>query len=164
MPKAASIRLFFGIDPGANGGMAVLGAGGGIISSIKMPQTERDVWDWINESWTSTPVAMIERVHSMPAQGIASAFTFGKGYGGLRMALIAASIPFEEVNPEKWVKGLGIPKRGKTESKTTWKNRLKARAQQLFPEAEVTLKTSDALLIAEYCRRYHLGILASTKK
>jgi Holliday junction resolvasome RuvABC endonuclease subunit len=103
--------------------------------------------------------AVIEHVHAMPKQGVSSTFKFGVGYGGLRMALIAASIPFEEVTPRTWQKALGVVVRKKTETKTQFKNRLKAKAQQLFPRESITLKTADALLIAEYCRRKQLGLL-----
>jgi hypothetical protein len=96
------------------------------------------------------------------------------------MALIAAGIRFEDVPPQKWQKALGIAPRksGKTkmvssaddpkvpflctelrevggESKTVFKNRLKAKAQQLFPEQKVTLATADALLLLEYCTRIY---------
>ena len=108
---------------------------------------------------------MIEKVHSFPGQGVASSFKFGMGFGGLIMALVSSGIPFEFVTPRVWQKAMGITPREKsnrsdfTESKTQFKNRLKAKAQQLFPAVRVTLKTSDALLIAEYCRRKHKGIL-----
>jgi hypothetical protein len=86
-------------------------------------------------------------------------FNFGANYGALRMALTAAGIPFEEVVPGVWQRGLNIPPRKKTEGKTAWKNRLKAKAQQLFPSVKITLATADALLIAEFCRRKHEGLL-----
>ena len=75
------------------------------------------------------------------------------------MALIAAGIPFEEVIPRTWQKGVGITPRGKGETKTRFKNRLKAKASQLFPKVNVTLATADALLIAEFCRRKRTGTL-----
>ena len=86
-------------------------------------------------------------------------FKFGMSYGGLRMALTAAQIPFESATPQNWQKSLGIGKKGKTETRTSFKNRLKAKAQQLFPNLKVTLATSDALLLAEYCRRKRTGSL-----
>jgi Holliday junction resolvasome RuvABC endonuclease subunit len=89
----------------------------------------------------------------MPKQGVASSFKFGVNYGIVRMALTAAGIPFEEVTPQAWQKALGITHRKKTETPSEWKNRLRARAQQLFPSVSLTLATADALLIAEYCRR-----------
>lgn len=154
-------RVYLGIDPGINGGLVALGelstTGVPVISVEPMPATERDVWDWFAQ-WRDA-IAIIERVHSFPGQGVASTFTFGKGYGGLRMALVGCGIPFEEVSPGVWLRGLSIPKRKPIETNTQWKNRLKALAQQIFPSVKVTLATADALLIAEYCRRKHKGTL-----
>ena len=86
-------------------------------------------------------------------------FKFGTSYGLLKMALIAARIPFEEVSPMRWQQGLHIPARKKSDSDNKWKSVLKAHAQKLFPETPVTLKTADAILIAEYCRRQRNGCL-----
>ncbi len=148
-----------GVDPGASGGLAVIWPGG-IIKSSVMPATERDTWLWITEGVGS--FAVIEKVGGFiqgnPAPGSAM-FRFGHNYGGLRMALIAAGIPFEEVTPQKWQKGLGITPRKRDESKTQWKNRLRSRAQQLFPQEKITLAVSDAILIATYCQRKQEGRL-----
>lgn len=144
-------RIFAGIDPGQSGGLVCLNRDGRIISCAPMPDTERDIWEWFEEY--SPQKALVEKVHSMPGQGVSSSFKFGMNYGLVRMALIAAGSSFDQVTPQKWIKGIGIPSKKKTESKTQWKNRLKAKAQQLFPQQKVTLKTADALLIAEYCRR-----------
>ena len=167
-------RLYVGIDPGQSGGIAVLSSDGS-VTTLPMPTTERDVWSIFagtNIESASSVHAVIEKVHSMPGQGVSSTFKFGVGYGGVRMALIAAGIPFSEVTPQAWMKDLSIPKRkvgrkvkvrsktGKVvtkvvgaETKGEFKNRLKAMAQQLFPDVAVTLKTADALLIAYHCRR-----------
>jgi hypothetical protein len=52
------------------------------------------------------------------------------------------------VRPQKWQGFLGL---GKSEGdKTKWKNKLKAKAQNLFPSLDVTLSTADALLLLEY--------------
>jgi hypothetical protein len=75
-------------------------------------------------------------------------------YLSLRAMLVAAGLPFEDCPPKRWQSHLGIPPRAKGEDDRKWKNRLKARAQQLFPSVRrVTLATADALLIAEWCRR-----------
>ena len=100
----------------------------------------------------TVPFAYIEKVSSSPQMGVTSAFTFGRGYGFLRGLLTAYNYPFEEVLPRKWQASFGM-KKGKDESNTQWKNRLKGKAQQLFPHLKVTLATADALLIAEYGRR-----------
>lgn len=141
---------FIGIDPGAGGGIAVVN-NAGRAEAWKMPATERDVYDLL--AGIPDSYAVIEHVHSMPQQGVASSFKFGASYGFVRGCLIGCGIPFEQVGPRSWMKALGIRVRHKTETPTQWKNFLKSIAQQLFPEVRVTLKTADALLIAEYCRR-----------
>ena len=97
----------------------------------------------------------------MPKQGVASSFTFGDGYGQLKMGLTAVGIPFELVTPQAWQKGLAIPPRKKSETRTKWKHRLREVAHRLYPnaEADINLKTADAILIATYCYRKHNGCL-----
>jgi hypothetical protein len=104
---------------------------------------------------------MIERVWSSPQMGVVSAFKFGRGVGVLHMALIAAGIPFDEVTPQRWQKEMGcLSPRGKTrvEFGTKDKNITKRRAQALFPAVtKMTHAIADALLIAEYARRFYSG-------
>lgn len=149
--------LFIGIDPGANGGIAMIapnnGEPTGNSSAFKMPETEKDTYSLIcNLTYTEIcrldveTFALIEKVHSMPKQGVASTFKFGMNYGLLRGILIALQIPFDEVTPQKWQKAMGCLTHGD-------KNISKAKAQQLFPQLKITHATADALLIAEHCRR-----------
>jgi hypothetical protein len=161
--------VYIGIDPGASGGLAALSPTF-VLNYDPMPETERDIFDWLHALGESAVIhprfAVIEKVGGFikgnPAPGSAM-FKFGVGYGGLRMALIACGIPFEEVTPQKWQKALGVTPRDNNgnESKSSHKNRLKAKAQQLFPGEKITLAVCDALLIAEYCRRKRQGTLAS---
>lgn len=160
--------IYIGIDPGKKGGIAAIFPD--LIFCAPMHETESDIWRCIKsirESWdTRTGLfAVIEKVHSMPQQGIASAFTFGWGYGGLRMALIACGIPFREIDPKVWQKDLDISRR-KEEADRDWKKRLRGKAQQLFPGLPIwkeprsegkQLAVADALLIADYCRRINGG-------
>ncbi len=156
---------YLGIDPGASGGLALIH--GGLVELSAMPATEEDVYNWLiapvpgRNGGNVTKVAVIEKVQGFigNAHPGSAMFKFGMSYGGLRMALIAARIPFTEVTPAAWQKKLGITPRGKDEEKRVFKNRLKARAQQLYPGAGVTLATADALLLASYCRRKENGIL-----
>jgi len=153
-------RFYIGIDPGKTGGLVILPERGDKKVVTQMPTTERDIWNWFADIPSpSFPFAVIEKVGSMPGNAARAMFTFGWGYGGLRMALVARGIPFEEVTPQVWLKGLGIPFRKRKESRTQFKNRLKGRAQQLFPDVAVTLATADALLIATYCQRKASGTL-----
>lgn len=142
------MKAFLGLDPGKSGGLAIVGDG---IQpwAVPMPETERDLWDTVQgvRAWADRDVAaVVEVVHSMPGQGVSSCFTFGRGYGALRMAIIAAGIPLREVQPRAWQKELGCLTGGD-------KNVSKAKAQQLFPSLKITHKIADALLIAEWLRR-----------
>ncbi len=157
---------YFGIDPGMSGGLAW--SEFGEVHADPMPETERDIWEWLDVHYpkligkSAAAFAVIEQVGGHIAgknQPGSAMFKFGQSYGALRMALTAADIPYELITPQKWQKGLGVVPRKKEETKTQWKNRLKAHAQRLFPTATITLATADALLIAEYCRRLREGKL-----
>lgn len=134
--------IVIGIDPGLSGAIAAIGDGE--PRWIKLDSTERDIADWMkNDLWQ---FAFIEKVHSMPKQGVASSFKFGQSYGFLRGLLVGAEIPFEEVSPQRWQKAMECLTKGD-------KNVSKSRAQQLFPKVKITHANADALLIAEYGRR-----------
>lgn len=156
-PKGYSldVKFFIGVDPGASGGIATIDTSF-LINLQKMPSTDRDILDHLYTFHQG--IAVLEKVGGYIGSGQpgSAMFKFGANYGALKMALVASEIPFIEVTPQKWQKSLGITPRRKNESKTQWKNRLKAFAQQLFPKESITLATCDALLIAEYCRRSHL--------
>lgn len=146
------VKTYIGIDPGKAGCIAV--SKGNTIKAHKMPETDTDIWALFKSimgedeiDWRDSGVfAVLETVHSSPQMGVKSAFTFGQGYGGLRMALIASGIPFEGVTPQKWQKALGCLSGGD-------KNKTKDRAQTLFPQIKVSHAIADGLLLAEYCRR-----------
>lgn len=137
---------YLGIDPGLSGGLAVVDSDGCPAAITKMPETERDILDWLLTAPPHISFAMIEFVSSSPQMGVTSAFTFGKGYGVLIGLLTACGIPFEFVRPLKWQTKLGCKTGGD-------KNVSKRKAQQLWPDQKITHATADALLIAEYCRQ-----------
>lgn len=148
-------KVTMGIDPGLSGGIVVLDDIE-IYECTKMPLTERDIWEIFEQIRDESiyVFAYIERVHSMPKQGVTSTFTFGQNYGMLRGFLIAAGISFEEVTPQKWQRYWGLPAlKACGDSITKKKNVHKAKAQQLFPAVKVTHAVTDALLIAERGRR-----------
>lgn len=158
---------YIGIDPGKAGGLACLSRGA--VWTKPMPETDRDLWDWFPTTLRAGEKyrAVVERVHSSPQMGVASAFTFGRGYGAILMALTAAGIPFEEVLPKAWMRGMGVTRKAGWET-ARWKQRLRAKAQQLYPDLPLwreprsvgrQLAVADALLIATYCKRKHEGTL-----
>ncbi len=157
-----NLHCYIGIDPGASGGIACLVfdhcSDSRVLAAKPMPKTDKDIVDFLQFIKTQgVCFAVLEKVHSMPGQGVASTFKFGTSYGKLRMALVACEIPFEEASPQKWQKRIGClvkTKKGSPKlTKTEKKNVNKAKAQELFPELEITHATADALLLAEYCLR-----------
>lgn len=140
-----SAAPILGIDPGQGGGLAVVGKD--FACAWKMPETERDLLDTLEDVKTfGVTTAYLEFVRSSPQMGVVSAFKFGQGYGGLRMACIASGLRLEEVTPQKWQLAMRCRTKGD-------KNVSKRRAQELFPGEKVTHAIADALLIAEYGRR-----------
>ena len=167
--------LYIGIDPGnSTGGVAYIRTFIGfpdVVEAVKISDlTEKMTWELFENIIRETTMGahifcVIEKVHSMPGQGVSSTFKFGGNYFGLRMALIGNKIPFDECSPQKWLKYYGMKKKvigieadakGKKknilEAKTDWKRRLRQKAEQLFPEVKMTNNIADALLIAGYCR------------
>lgn len=146
------MRLFIGVDVGADGGIAAVDEAGSPCNYVRMPATDRDIFEIITELRASCEGrcrASLEKVHSSPQMGVKSAFSFGGSYRGLRMALTAANISFDEVNPQVWQRRMGCLTGGD-------KNVSKQRAQQLFPGVKMTHLIADALLLAEFCRRQEM--------
>ena len=135
-----------GIDPGKSGALALVDETGVVELPFKLDNTERDIWECLKSWRPQIEFAYLEKVHSMPKQGVVSSFKFGQSYGFLRGVLIAVEIPWEAVTPQKWQGALSCRTKGD-------KNITKARAQELFPDVRVTHALADALLIAEYGRR-----------
>lgn len=146
---------YIGIDPGAHGGIAVVNSEGRVIDIIKMPETPKDILDYL-QSLTGADITLqcvLEDVgHGLPGQSSSATAKFARHNGHLDMALLALGIPTTTATPQKWMKTYQLGK-SSNHSKVEWKNMLKAKAQQLFPNEKLTLATCDALLIAEYCRR-----------
>lgn len=145
--------MFLGIDPGISGSIAVVFDGG--QEYIKLNNTEQDIFDFLTEHKAN--FACIEKVASSPQMGVKSAFTFGKSFGFLIGILVASKIPFEFVSPQKWQKSMGCMSGGD-------KNITKSAAQRLFPNAKITHANADALLIAEYCRRYKKSFMHADRQ
>ena len=141
-------QCFVGIDPGSSGAIAWIPPAGEPNAEPLARMTDRDVLDalrWVRGMWSDAR-AVLEEVHAMPRQGVSSTFKFGVNFGALRMALVAAEIPFDLVTPQRWQQALRCRSKGD-------KNVTKRRAQELFPSLRVTHATADALLLAEYARR-----------
>ena len=144
--------ISIGIDVGKSGGIAIIDSisEDSPLKAFKCPETVFDQSQLVQwHRWESRKtMCVIEKVHSMPKQGVKSMFTFGKNFGQWLGILSAFEIPYIEVQPKKWQAYYGaMPK-----DKKTRKNQLKHLAQSLYPSDKVTLYTADAILMAHYCR------------
>ena len=160
------MKFIIGIDPGNNGGIAFIDEAGNVLHVVKMPETPQDLLEHLSMLVSisgGNAVCYIEKVGGIPGQGASSAFSFGRGCGHLEMALLALKISTNDVTPQKWQKMYSVGHSSITKSsaaeKREHKNKLKAKAQSLFPKlgGKVTNATCDALLIAEYGRKQEIG-------
>ena len=151
-------KFYIGIDPGEKGGIAIIDRDRKVLEVVKMPETPQDILDFLREYSGQDVTAALENVgHGVPGQSSSATATFARHNGHLEMALLALGMPTEKATPQKWQKAYHLGS-SKSCTKIQWKNKLKAKAQQLFPSLgkKITLSTSDALLIAEYARRLAL--------
>ena len=138
---------FIGVDPGVSGGASVLDYHGHLIDVVAFKKmTARAIADWFDEWGSSVPVsATLEKVHSMPRQGVASTFKFGRSFGFLEACLVCYHIPYTLVSPQKWQTKMECKSGGD-------KNVTKAAAQRIWTSKKMTHEISACLLIAEYGR------------
>jgi hypothetical protein len=141
------VKHYMGIDPGYSGAIVVIDEDGGFVASIRLSDTEHDVADFVDEFSHNITLGVLERVSAMPRQGVSSTFKFGTSYGFCRGLLVSFAVPFEDVTPGKWQRELKCLSKGD-------KNVTKAAAQRLFPDQKVVHATADAMLLAEYARRF----------
>lgn len=141
-----------GLDPGANGGMAIIDAHRAV--AMKLPEDDAELFQQLKG--VPPCVCILEQVHAVPGMPCVSAFSFGSSFGRLRMAAIAAGHEVHLVRPPKWKQAFGLIVYGKGlgRNDTEKKNLNKAKAQDLFPFLRITHATADALLLAQYGIRY----------
>jgi crossover junction endodeoxyribonuclease RuvC len=147
-----------GIDPGANGALAVV-QGGRLVDLVDMPtlatkRGSREVRE-VNAALLGSALrkllpidaAYIEQVGAMPGQGVSSMFAFGRAVGVVEGVLGALAVPTTRVPPQTWQRSMRV--RG-------GKDGARERAMQTYPanvDAFARKKDdgrADAALIAGY--------------
>ena len=135
-----------GIDPGATGAIAMIQP---MVEVWDMPATPHDLATLMRTFDANTTRVYVEEVHSMPGQGVASTFKFGKGYGEILGVLATLGLGYRAISPAVWKRAMGLVGKDKGESRR--------RAQALFPAAVLDRVKdhgrAEALLLAEYGRR-----------
>ena len=143
-----SAEILICIDPGVNGAVAIKYPCGSVAAYAF--DTEADMAEVVANALEYDEAvsvrAILERVHSSPQMGVASAFKFGANYGFWRGVLQALRIPFTEVTPQHWQRGLLLSTKLQGADR---KRALLQLAKERFPGRKVTLATADALLMTE---------------
>lgn len=150
------IKTIIAIDPGSSSGSITVRRGTEIVSCDKMPQTPFDIYSYLRNvvitasAYSDNVVCYLEDVgYGIPGQSSKATATFARHNGHLEMALLSLGIRTVKVTPNKWEKAMGLTDKSGT-PKAVHKNKLKRRAQELFPDIKVTSVTQDSLLISEY--------------
>lgn len=151
---------FIGIDPGLNGAVACID-GDAVwverVPTVHLAKRRQPVImgmvKLLERAFypTLTSFAILEAVHSMPKQGVASSFSFGRGFGMWEGILAALGIPYQLVSPQAW-KAVMLRDTDKS------KGAAKLVASRLWPAlGKLTDGEAEALLLAEYGRRISGG-------
>ena len=153
--KGLAVALIVAIDPGVNGGLALLDRDG-LVTVQKMPGTDFEVVSFLVEvSNTAKEIdCYLEEPPLFAGKNIPGS-AIGKlmwNTGILYGAAIAMGWKVHRIRPAIWMKAHSVGTKGER-STTEWKNVLKSRAAELFPSVDVTLWNADALLILDAAKR-----------
>lgn len=96
-------KSVMGIDPGANGGVAIISNKREIVHVYSMPEMNWYEFECVCRS-ANVGHIFLEKVHAMPGQGVTSMFTFGEGYGRIKGWIEALTMPMTLVTPQRWQK------------------------------------------------------------
>jgi len=159
--------IIVGIDPGISGAVAiswpegdyqvadmpVMAKGKGAsrvktqINPSGLANILRPTKGWAGASGEMPVKVYLERIASMPGQGVASMFSMGDTFGCIRGVCATLDLSMEIITPQKWKKYYGLGKD---------KEVVRAKAIELFPDQPLERKKdhnrAEALLIARYGR------------
>lgn len=149
------MSVYWGIDPGKTGALAVIDSDSRIITNVFRfkDKTPTDIKHFFKQERLWCDFCFIEKVGTMKQDGKIQIREFMQNYGMLQGLLLAYEVPFDFVTPQQWQKRLALA--GKFANKNDRKNAHKAMAQRLWPNfpENITLDKADAMLIADYARR-----------
>jgi len=147
--------LICGIDPGKTGAWGMIDHNGKYwscgdmeVDELGIVDTEK-VWSEMSQARDGQDlIVVVERVHSMPKQGVVSVFSFGMAFGAAISLAKRFKSPCYMVTPQVWKKALKIDSDKKVSLDL---------ARELFPMAPLSRVKdggrAESLLIAEYFRR-----------
>jgi|19_taG_2_1085344.scaffolds.fasta_scaffold125084_1 crossover junction endodeoxyribonuclease RuvC len=157
-------KIFIGIDPGKNGGVAIINEipNHEAVVSFRCPKTPVEM-AFSLASTIPTDISYenvlvtVEHVHAMPKNGVVSMFSFGQNLGQWEGILGAFELNVTYAGPKTWMYHYDCkPNMERRERKRY----LRGLAEKLFPNVKMTFNVSDALLIANYNKEMYYKSLA----
>ena len=139
-----------GIDPGLSGALGFYFPAVQRVALEDIPTADGEVSSpalAVRVKAFKPSMVVLERVHSMPKQGVASTFKFGMSFGEVRGVIGALGIPLYLVTPQKWKKHYRL---------SSDKEESRAMAIRLFPNNADRLQRkkdegrAEAALLAKY--------------
>jgi crossover junction endodeoxyribonuclease RuvC len=157
--------IFIGVDPGVSGAVAIIDGTKIYVKNVPIIEGNKhreldaaSLADILNENISNTNecLAAIEKVGSMPKQGVASMFSFGFSTGQACGVLAALKIPIIRPRPQEWKKKIlnGFPWKGDKSSSIAF-------IRQRFPDVDLKRTPrctnfdtgkADALCLALYAK------------
>lgn len=155
------MTIWIGCDPGSvSGAIGALDNFGNYLESFDIEHKDKHILALVFKSRLLSIIdpkegaeICMENVHSMPGQGVASVWNFGRAVGVISAVCELTRYPVHLVTPQRWKKHFHL---------SADKNESLDMARYYWPEAKLKLKKdgnkAEALLIAEYLRHELHGI------
>jgi len=142
------MAAYMGIDPGKMGGIAIIHPDG--AEAWRYPGDVVEAAAIVRGLMMhhSIKLACIEKVASMPGQGVKSMFSFGQNFGAWLGILAALNIPHTTVTPRQWQKAMLDAGTGDTKARSL------NMARRLFPDIDMKYKCDDGKADALHLARY----------
>ena len=150
------MTVILAIDPGISGAVAFYDPDRGHVDVYDMPLLDGDVdpreLTWLIQGY-KPDIAVIEKVHPMPKEGVSGVWRFSAAYTTARVCVMLLKIPLTLVSPAMWKNRMGLKggKEGKEQARSL--------AIQTFPDNHDRLKRkkdhgrAEAALLAVYAAR-----------
>jgi crossover junction endodeoxyribonuclease RuvC len=170
------MTLYIGIDPGVDGAIAIIDHFYGLVDIVPMPTLDDGpkgrrrvnaygVAEFLRPYVGGVGFVALETVSVRPGEGAVGAFAFGRGVGAIEGVIAALGISSVGVTPQAWKKAHGIPAgSGKDVSRSRAIALWPADAHHFASKADggygpigQVEGRAEAALIAEWCRRQHVG-------
>ena len=146
--------VYIGIDPGKKGGYAIIDDVHHTVEAYPWDDMEfvRKMVEY-SECGMSVMVC-VEKVNSMPGQGLVSTFSFGKAAGFIEGVLTACGLSYQLVSPRVWKKSYGLD---------SSKQKSIDVCQRLFPDVNLLATErsrvpsdgkAESLLLAMFAKRH----------